>query len=307
MGLDEVVQLLHHIDLLALGGKVPDKLFGKGPHQAQLQIVDRVPHGLFHILVGGARGDDADLGAVVLDPVQRGGLRVSHQRAGAGLHLLVLGPGKGGQHDVFGGVLFILLQGQLFPLPILHNGAGMGDAGGQPQDDRGVELLGELVGQLGKVPAFLGVGGLHHGDLGGPGIVAGVLLVLGGVHAGVIGHGQHHAAVYTDIAHGEQGVGGHVQAHMLHGAEGPGPADRGAAGGFGGHLFIGGPLAVDFGVFHGGLGDLGAGGAGIGGHHPHTGLIQAAGNGFVAQVEMFHERSSSPVDTIKNGIHPRSA
>ena len=60
----------------------------------------------------------------------------------------------------------------------------MGDAGGQPQDDRGVELLGELVGKLGEVTTFLAVGGLHHGDLSGPGVVAGILLVLGGVHAG---------------------------------------------------------------------------------------------------------------------------
>ena len=165
----------------------------------------------------------------------------------------------------------------------------MGDAGGQPQDDGGVELLGELVGQLGEVTTFLAVGGLHHGDLGGPGVVAGILLVLGGVHAGVVGHGQHHASVHADVAHGEQGVGGHVEAHVLHGAERACPADGGAAGGLGGHLLIGGPLAVDFRVFDGGLGDFGAGGAGVGGHHPHTGLIEAAGNGLVAQVELFHE------------------
>ena len=34
--LDEVIQLFHHVDLLALGGKVPDELLRQGPHQAQL-------------------------------------------------------------------------------------------------------------------------------------------------------------------------------------------------------------------------------------------------------------------------------
>jgi hypothetical protein len=63
----------------------------------------------------------------------------------------------------------------------------MGDAGGDAQDHRGVELLAHLEGYPHQVLGLLAVGRFHTGDPGELGEAAVVLLVLGGVHGRVIG------------------------------------------------------------------------------------------------------------------------
>jgi hypothetical protein len=59
----------------------------------------------------------------------------------------------------------------------------------------GMSNCSEIVeGRLHEVLALLAVGGLHHGYLGGLGVIAVVLLVLGGVHAGIVGGDDDKAA-----------------------------------------------------------------------------------------------------------------
>ena len=118
--------------------------------------------------------------------------------------------------------------------------------------------------------------------------MAGVLLVLRGVHARVVGHHDDHARVHPGVGDGEQGVGGHIEAHMLHAAEGAAARQGGAEGSLHGHLFVGGPLAVDVVKFGGFLGDLCAGSTGITGDHTASRLVQSTGNGGVAQHQLFH-------------------
>ena len=79
----------------------------------------------------------------------------------------------------------------------------MGDAGGQSNDDRRVEFLGYVVGQLGELKALGRIGRFQHRKLGADGVMTGILLVLGGVHPRVIGHGDDHPGVHA-------GVGGRV-------------------------------------------------------------------------------------------------
>ena len=288
MVFDDGVQLLHHHQLVHFGGKVPDELHGQGVGHAQLQHGDGVAEDLLHILIGGGGGDDAHLGAAHLYPVDGGGLRPLLQLAGALLHKGVAADGVARHHDILGDVLLIGDAGPLHAVMRLHQGLGVGHAGTHLQQHRGVELLRQVIGQLGKLQGLGGVRGLQHGHLGGDGVVAGVLLVLRGVHPRVVGHADDHAAVHAGVGHGEQRVGGHVQAHVLHAAEGPLARQAGTEGHLHGHLLVGGPLTVDLGEFHGLLRDLRAGGAGIAGDHAASRLIQPPGNGGVAQHQLFH-------------------
>ena len=168
----------------------------------------------------------------------------------------------------------------------------MGDAGAQPQQNGRVILLGQTEGSLGEVIALLGVGRLQHGNLGGDGMMAGILLVLGGVHAGIVRHADHKTAVDAGIGHGKQRIRRHIQAHVLHSAAAALSAQGGAEGGLHGHLFVGGPLRVDLGIARRLLRDLRGGGAGIAGHHAATGVIQTPGNRGVADVKLFQSDSS---------------
>ena len=165
----------------------------------------------------------------------------------------------------------------------------MTDPGGGAVQHRRVEQLGHLAGQGHEVLALLGVAGLHHGDLGGPGIVAVVLLILGGMTAGVVGGDHDERSAHAHVTGGEQGVGGHVQAHHLHGAEGPGTGDGRAVGHLGGHLLVGGPLAVYVVLILGQIfQNFRAGGAGVGGTDFDPGLIDAPCGGLVAGHQMLH-------------------
>ncbi len=198
------------------------------------------------------------------------------------------GAGVAGDHDVFGDVLLIGPPGRLHTLAQLHDALGVGDAGAELQKDGGVVFLGQLEGPLGKVPGLGGVRRFQHGDLGGDGVVPGVLFVLGGVHPRVICYADDHAGVDAGVGDGEQRVGGHVQAHVLHHA-GAALAGQGRAeGDLHGDLLVGRPLAVDLVILSGPLGDLRAGGAGIAGNERTAGLIEASGCGLVAQHQFLH-------------------
>ena len=289
VGLNEAVQLLHHRQGVHRGGEVQDQLLRQGPDHAQLQHRISVHADLLHVLVGGGGGDDAQLVvSALLHPVHRGGLRPLHQAAGALLHHRVAALGVAGHHDVLGPVLLVGLLGNVRPLPGVHHGLGVADPGAHLQQHRRVELLGELIGQLGELQGLGGVAGLQHGELGGHGVVAGVLLVLGRVHPRVVGHADDHPGVDAGVGDGKQGVRRHVEPHVLHAAEAPLSRQGGAEGRFHGHLLVGGPLRVDLGVLGGGLGDLRAGGAGIAGDKGASRLVEPSGNGFVAQHQSFH-------------------
>ena len=170
-----------------------------------------------------------------------------------------------------------------------HQTLAVTDAGSGAVQHRGVELLGDLAGQLHKILALLRVAGLHHSDLGGPGIETVILLVLGGVAGGVISADNDVSAVDAHVAGGKQGVGGHVQTYHLHGAEGAGAGHGRAVGHLGGHLFVGGPLTVHIlAVLGQVLQDLRAGGPGVRGTDLDTGLVDATGGGLIAGHQMFH-------------------
>ena len=180
-------------------------------------------------------------------------------------------------------------MGVLRALAKFHQALGVADPGGGAVQHRRVEQLGHLAGQGHKVLALLGIAGLHHGDLGSPGIVAVVLLVLRGMAAGIVGGDHDERAAHAHVAGGEQGVRRHVQTHHFHGAEGTGTGDGRAVGHFGGYLLVGGPLAVDIVLILGQiLQNLGAGGAGVGGTDFDPGLIDAPGGGLVAGHQVLH-------------------
>ena len=255
------------------------------------QLEDRgfLPKDLLHILVGGAGGDDAQLGVPHLNPVQIAGLGVLGQAAHPVLHHRVAADGIARHHYILGDVLLIGTLRPLGPGAGLHDGLGVGHPGAHLQDHRSVELLGDLIGPPGEGQGLGGVGGFQHGQLGGDGVVPGVLLVLGGVHPRVVGHRDDHARIDTGIGHSEQRVSGHVESHVLHGAEGPLSCQAGAESHLHGYLLIGGPLTVNIVEFGGLLGDLGAGGAGVAGDHAAARLVKSPGNGGVAQHQLFHE------------------
>ena len=195
--------------------------------------------------------------------------------------------GIAGHHNIFCDVLFIGLLRHFHPSLGFHNALGMGNAGAHPQQHRGVILLGKGKRSLYEVLGFLRIRRLQHGNLGGDGIVPGILLVLGGMHGGVICHADHKTAVDTGVGQGKQGVCGHVEANMLHGAAASHTGEGRAEGGFQRHLFIGRPFSIDFRKFGGLLGDLGGGGSGVAGDQAASGFIQATGHRTVADKQFF--------------------
>ena len=279
----EAVQLFDNVELLHLGGEVPDQIHGKGVGQTQLQEGGSLGEGVLGVVVGDGGRDDADLAVAQLHLVQGAGAAVGFQLLQVLLQLGMVAVGVGGSGDVLAGVAHIGGGLMLHALAEGDNALGVGHAGGGTIQHRHVELLGDLVGCLHEIQAFLRIGGLHHGDLGGLGVIAVVLLVLGGVHAGVVGGDDDKAAADAVVGSGENGVGRHVDAHMLHGAKAADTGNAGAVGNLCGHLFVGSPLAVK-GILVLGqiLKNLRAGGAGIGGADLHAGLVGSSGNGLIA-------------------------
>ena len=156
-----------------------------------------------------------------------------------------------------------------------------------------------------------GVGGLHHGDLGGLGIVPGILLILGAVHAGIVCHANDHAGIDAGISNGKERVGGHVESHVLHAAEAALAGQAGAQGGLHGDLLIGRPFGINLLVLGGGFGDLGAGGAGVAGDEAASSLVESPRHSFVAEHQLFHGVSSfglvwSPMESFTETTTLRS-
>ena len=291
--LHEGLQLFDDVQLLHLLGEVADQVHGQGIGQAQLQEGRTLGEHFLGVLIIDGGGDDAHLAVTQLQLVQavlqRGGAAVLGQLHQTLLHQRMVGVGVGRCADVLAGVALVLGRHMLGALAELHQALGMADAGGGAVQHGGVELLGDLAGQLHEVLALLGVGRLHHGDLGGPGIVAVVLLVLGGMAGGVVSGDHHIGAVDAHVTGGEQGVGSHVQAHHLHGAERAGAGHGRAVGHLGGYLLVGRPLAVDvLAVLGQVLQDLRAGRSGVSGTDLDTGFVDATGGGLVTGHQMFH-------------------
>ena len=195
-------------------------------------------------------------------------------------------------HDVLLGVFHIGLLGRLLPGAGLHQALGVGDPGAHLQQHRGVKLLGNGIGQLGKGQGFLRICRLQHGKLGGHGIVAGILLVLGAVHPRVVRYADDHAGVYACIGDGKQGICRNVQAHVLHAAKAAAAGQGSPEGRLHGDFFIGRPFCVDLFILGGKLGNLRAGRAGIAGHHGASSLIKAPGRRFITEHQCFHGGSS---------------
>jgi len=197
--------------------------------------------------------------------------------------------GVGRHHDVFGRVA---REGPGFggafeALAQFHRAGGVANARRQPQQDGGVEALGEVEGGDGQVFGLLAIGRLQAGDAGKLGEVAVVLFVLAGVHGGVIGADDDQPGL--DAGHGgvHERVGGHVQADVFHGSQGAFAGIGCADGHVHGHFFVGGPFGVDVGEEGEIFEDFGAGGARVGRGHLHAGLPHAARHGFVTGEHLF--------------------
>ena len=291
--LHEGLQLLDDIEGLHLGGEVADEVHGQGVGQTQLQEGSALGENLLGVLVGNGSGDNAHLAVAQLHLIeavlQSAGAAVLLQLLQTLLHEGMILEGVGGGADELAGVACVGLGGHLGALTELHQTLGVAHAGGGAVQHGGVELLGDLAGQLHEVLALLRIAGLHHGHLGETGIVTVVLLVLGGVAAGVIGSDDDIAAAHAHVGCGEQGVGGHIEAHHLHGGQGAGAGHGGTVSHFGTHLLIGSPLAVDILAVLGQVfQDFGAGRTGVGRADLDTGFIDAACGSLVAGHQMFH-------------------
>ena len=223
-GLDLVLhkglQLLDDVELLHPGGKVPDQVHRQGEGQAQLQEGGPLREHLLGVFIGDGGGDDTHPAVAHLQLVQAvfqsPGAAVFPQLLQPLLHQRVVGIGVSRGADELADVAGIGRMDVLRALAKLHQALGVADPGGGAVQHRRVEQLGHLAGQGHKVLALLGIAGLHHGDLGSPGIVAVVLLILRGMAAGIVGGDHDERAAHAHVAGGEQGVRRYVQAHHFH-------------------------------------------------------------------------------------------
>ena len=154
MGLDEAIQLFHDHQGLYGSGKITDLLLRQRPDHTQLHHRVLVTADLFHILIRGGRSDDTH-GAVstLFNAVDFAGLSPLHQLPGTLFHNGMAQLGIAGHHDVLLGILFVGL-GDLNALTGLHHTLGVGDTGTHLNEHRGVELLRQIVSQLGKCQSF---------------------------------------------------------------------------------------------------------------------------------------------------------
>ena len=279
--------LLHHIDLVHLGGEVRQRTRRQRPGEAQLEG-RCVGQGLAHVVVEGAGHDDAHLGVAVLCAVEVAGLRVLRQGVLAGVGHVGAGHGVGGHHDVLVGLAGVVAGGKLrASAGHLHHGLGVSDAHGLVQHDGRVELLGELEGALGVLVGLLGVRRVQAGNAREGRVVAGVLLVLAGIHGRVVCHQEHQACIDTGVGHTHVRVRRHVQTHVLHGHQRADAAHGGANAHLKGDLLVGGPLAVHVLVVDQVLERLRRRRAGVAGADLHSGLPCALRYGLVAGKQLF--------------------
>ena len=121
MALDDAVQLLDDIELVYLGGKVPDDFGGKRIDKSELEHGNAVAEHLLDILIAGAGADNALFASAVFHAVKRRGFAVLRKLFGALLHKRMAANGVGRRHDIFLRVLFIGRQRVLLSVTQLHS------------------------------------------------------------------------------------------------------------------------------------------------------------------------------------------
>ena len=179
MGLYYAVKLLDDDHRINGGREVSDELYRKRIDQTQLQHRVFVCANFLHIVVACGGGDDSDLSVrTFLDSVDRGGFGPFGQIRGPLFHDRVALFRHARHHDVLCDVLLIGLDRDILPGRKLHDALAVGDACAHLHQDRRVELLGKLVGQLGESQGLGGIRRLQHGQLGRNCVVSGILLVL---------------------------------------------------------------------------------------------------------------------------------
>jgi hypothetical protein len=264
------------------GGEFPDQPLGQRVRQPNFQD-RRLWERLLHVMVGDPGRHDPQRPVAPLDPVPLEGLRVLLERTGPLLDHRVTAFGVHREHHPLGGVaLEPRRERRAGRLPRTDDALGVGDPGGGPQEERGVEPLGELERQP---RVFLGlgrVGRLEHRDLGRERVVAVVLLVLGGMQLGIVRRDDDQPPPHTGVGNGEDRVGRHVHADVLHHRQRPDPRHGSADGDLDGDLLVRGPLGADPFVPDELLEDLRAGGPGVRGGHPDARLERSPGDRFVS-------------------------
>ena len=194
--LEDVVQLLDDEHLLARPA-ANSRISSSGNGMAQPSFSTEAPgQHLPHVLVGDALGDDAE---AAVAPTRSGSAGLASAAAASAAarsstRSRIARACAGHRHEP----LEVLLEPDLpvgrLPLAERRRRPGVADPGRGAQEHGRAEPLGDLEAEHREVLGLLGVGGLEHRDLGEPGVVPGVLLVLRGVHAGVVGHDDHQPA-----------------------------------------------------------------------------------------------------------------
>ena len=183
----------------------------------------------------------------------------------------------------------------------------MGNAGGRPEENRGVIFLGEGERLAHHIVCLLRGGRIEDRDLGERGKAAGVLLGLGGDGTGVVRNEDNQAALNPDIFQAHQRIGRHVEAHLLHGDQCPGAGIGRTGRHFHGGFFIDGPFHIDgiAAVFGNGFQNLGRGGAGIAADQVDTGRQRPHRDGFIPhQKGGMHTFTPSGISAQKNITKP---
>ena len=283
LGFHKIVELLDDVELLDLLCERTDEVHRQRIRQAELQEGRVGREGVLRIFIGNGGGDDADLRAVQLHPVQRGRAAVGLKSLERLFQLRMVQEGVCRGGDVLARIAGIGLGLLLLTLAECHDTLGVRHARRGAEEHGNVELLGNAVGLTHEVQAFLRIGRLDHGQLRCAGIVAVILLVLGGVHAGIVCGDNDEAAADAVVGSRENGVCRNVDTDMLHRTEAAYTCEARAVGHFRRDLFVRRPLTVKrITILGQRLEYLRAGGTGISGTDFYAGFIGAARNGFVA-------------------------
>ena len=197
------VELFNDIDFFALCGKVAEQLLGQWIEAAELEIRSLVAEGFLGVLICNSACDNADFFVVVFylvdAEVNRFALAPCGKSLGSLLDYNVLFLCHSGHHNVFLSVFNILLEPVVDSLPYLNKAAGMGDSCCEPDYDRSVVALGNIICELCKRETFLRIRGLKHRYFGGLCIVSRILLVLRRMHTRVVRNDYDHTGIYARI------------------------------------------------------------------------------------------------------------
>ena len=178
---------------------------------------------LHHVVVGDAAGDNAQ-GTVgpILEFIEGGFLgqfgktRLLCQVAG------IIGAGDRRQQDEPPRIVLRQRQ-RLFRLHGSGDdvGAGMGQAGGQPQQHRRLQLFRQGERRRHHVIGFLLRRRLEHRHLRKAAVEPRILFVLRGMHRGIVGRHHHQAAMRPGDRRIHEAIGRHIQPDMLHADQRP--------------------------------------------------------------------------------------